>query len=76
MRHSNVTVMLQACELSVIQRETDKNISEMLSLSQTTLTRWRKTSAWQDFEKELIEAHKKSLMSKQSLIGAESAPQG
>lgn len=74
MRKSNVPLMLKACELSVIEGESNGRIAKKLGIDPSTVSRWTKQQIWQDFEKELIDAQKKAILSKQSLVGVENAP--
>ena len=70
MRKSNVTPMLRACKLSVIQGKKHGQIAKELGVDPSTISRWTKTDIWQEFEKELIESQKKAILSGQPLVGA------
>ena len=66
MRQMNKKMVLAACKLS-FDGKTDLQIAQTMDLHVSAVSRWRKTRLWQEFERELIDAHK------QSLLGAESA---
>ena len=61
MRRSNTKMILTACEMSFAGK-TDNEISTDLGTSVSAVSRWRKNKIWQEFEEELISAHKKSLL--------------
>ena len=61
MRRSNTKTILTACEMS-FAGNTDNEIASDLGASVSAVSRWRKNEIWQEFEKELITAHKQSLL--------------
>ena len=61
MRRSNTKTILTACEMSFRGR-TDHEIAMDLGASVSAVSRWRKNDIWQEFEQELISAHKESLL--------------
>ena len=64
MRRSNTKTILTACEMSFTGK-TDTEIAEIaadLETSVSNVSRWRKHEIWQEFEQELISAHKASLL--------------
>ena len=61
MRRSNTKTILTACEMSFTGK-TDTEIAADLETSVSNVSRWRKHEVWQEFEKELISAHKASLL--------------
>ena len=61
MRRLNTKSILTACEMS-FNGKTDGEISTLLEVSASNVSRWRKSEVWQEFEQELISAHKQSLL--------------
>ena len=61
MRRSNTKTILTACEMS-FAGNTDSEIATDLGTSVSAVSRWRKREIWQNFEQELISAHKESLL--------------
>lgn len=61
MRTSNTKMILTACEMSFAGK-TDIEIAKHLDLNVSNVSRWRKSEIWQEFEQELITAHKESLL--------------
>ena len=61
MRSSNTKTMLTACKMS-FNGKTDNEIAADLGASVSAVSRWRKNEIWQEFEQELISAHKQSLL--------------
>ena len=61
MRRSNTKTILTACEMS-FNGKTDTEIAADLGASVSAVSRWRKNAIWQEFEQELIAAHKESLL--------------
>ena len=61
MRRSNTKAILTACEMS-FNGKTDTEIATILGTSVSNVSRWRKHAMWQEFEQELIIAHKQSLL--------------
>ena len=61
MRSSNTKTILTACEMS-FAGNTDTEIASDLGASVSAVSRWRKREIWQEFEKELIAAHKELLL--------------
>ena len=61
MRHSNTKTILTACEMS-FAGNTDTEIATDLGTSVSAVSRWRKNKIWQEFEQELIAAHKALLL--------------
>ena len=61
MRRSNTKTILTACEMS-FAGNTDTEIAADLETSVSNVSRWRKNEIWQEFEQELIAAHKASLL--------------
>ena len=59
MRRSNTKTILTACEMS-FAGNTDTEIASDLGTSVSAVSRWRKNEVWQNFEQELISAHKES----------------
>jgi len=64
MRQANKKLLLEACKLS-FEGKRDVDIARILEINVSALWKWRKNPLWQEFEQELIDAHK------QSLIGAQ-----
>ena len=61
MRRSNTKTILTACEMSFAGKS-DAEIAAELGTSVSNVSRWRKNEIWQEFEQELISAHKESLL--------------
>ena len=61
MRRSNTKTILTACEMSFAGKS-DTEIAVILKTSVSNVSRWRKNEMWQEFEQELISAHKESLL--------------
>ena len=61
MRRSNMKLLLTACQLS-FEGKTDAEIAKDLQTVESAISRWRKSPVWTEFEDELIEAHKRSLL--------------
>ena len=61
MRRSNTKTILTACEMS-FAGNTDSEIATDLGTNVSNVSRWRKNEVWQEFEQELISAHKESLL--------------
>ena len=61
MRSSNTKTILTACEMSFAGK-TDTEIAADLETSVSNVSRWRKNEIWQEFEQELIAAHKALLL--------------
>ena len=61
MRRLNTKTILTACEMS-FNGKTDNEIGALLEISVSNVSRWRKSEIWQEFEQELISAHKQSLL--------------
>ena len=63
MRRSKLKLLLTACQMS-FEGKTDAEIVKDLGsqVSESALSRWRKSSVWTEFEDELIQAHKQSLL--------------
>ena len=61
MRRSNTKTILTACEMSFAGK-TDTEIAADLETSVSNVSRWRKNEIWQEFEQELIAAHKELLL--------------
>ena len=61
MRRSKTKTILTACEMS-FAGNTDSEIATDLGTSVSAVSRWRKNEVWQNFEQELISAHKASLL--------------
>ena len=61
MRRSNTKTILTACEMS-FAGNTDNEIATDLGTSVSAVSRWRKREIWQEFEQELIAAHKALLL--------------
>ena len=66
MRRTSTKLLLEACKLS-FEGNTDAEIASRLQTSVSNVSRWRKKTIWQEFEQELIDAHKQSLLSAQSV---------
>ena len=64
MRQAKKKVILDACQLS-FNGKTDLEIADILGTAVSGVSRWRKSQLWQDFEQELIDAHKRSLLEAQ-----------
>ena len=64
MRRLNTKTILTACEMS-FNGKTDNEIGTLLETSVSNVSRWRKSEVWQEFEQELISAHKRSLLAAQ-----------
>ena len=61
MRRSSTKTILTACEMS-FAGNTDTEIATDLGTSVSAVSRWRKNEIWQEFEQELIAAHKELLL--------------
>ena len=61
MRRLNTKTILNACEMS-FNGKTDAEIAVVLETSVSNVSRWRKNEIWQEFEQELISAHKESIL--------------
>ena len=61
MRRKNKKLILVACKLSFNGRTNDQ-IAEELNINVGAVSRWRKDVLWHEFEQELIEAEKQSLL--------------
>ena len=61
MRRSNTKLILTACEMSFAGK-TDTEIATTLETAVSNVSRWRKSPIWQEFEQELISAHKELLL--------------
>ena len=61
MRRSSTKTILTACEMS-FAGNTDTEIASDLGASVSAVSRWRKNEIWQEFEQELIAAHKELLL--------------
>ena len=61
MRRSSTKTILTACEMSFAGK-TDTEIAVDLETSVSNVSRWRKNEIWQEFEQELIAAHKALLL--------------
>lgn len=61
--------VLTACQMS-FQGETNKNIAKILGYTATTVSHWRNTELWKEFEEELIDAYKKQMLSQQFQVDA------
>ena len=61
MRRSSTKAILTACEMS-FAGNTDTEIAADLGSSVSAVSRWRKNEIWQEFEQELIAAHKALLL--------------
>ena len=70
MRRSNTKTILTACEMSFAGK-TDTEIATILRTSVSNVSRWRKNEIWQEFEQELILAHKESLLESHRLATLE-----
>ena len=67
MRSSNTKTILTACEMSFAGK-TDTEIAADLETSVSNVSRWRKRyEIWQEFEQELIAAHKALLLEAHSV---------
>ena len=74
MRRSNTKTILTACEMSFTGK-TDTEIAADLETSVSNVSRWRKHEIWQEFEQELITAHKQSLLEAHRLATLEDSTQ-
>ena len=61
MRRTSTKLLLEACKLS-FEGNTDAEIAVVLKTSVSNVSRWRKKILWQEFEQELINAYKQSLI--------------
>ena len=57
---SNSKTILEACQLS-FSGMSDKELADIFGVSEATISRWRATELWQEFQMELITAYKKQL---------------
>ena len=57
----NLKLILHACQLS-FDGCTDKEIEKKLGITPQSISNWRKTELWQEFQAELIDAEKQALM--------------
>ena len=72
----NPKLILHACHLS-FDGCTDKEIEKKLGITPQSISNWRKTELWQEFEVELITAEKQALIRQLSnRAEAESLAQG
>ena len=70
MRRLNAKTILTACEMSFAGKS-DTEIATTLNTSVSNVSRWRKNEIWQEFEQELISAHKESLLELHRLVTLE-----
>ena len=61
MQRRHTKTILIACKLA-FEGKTNDEIAAELGTHASAITRWRKTPIWTEFERELISAHKKSLI--------------
>ena len=64
MRQSKKKLLLEACKLS-FDGKSDSAVAAELGVYPTMITRWRTFPLWKEFEQELIDAHKQSLLGAQ-----------
>ena len=57
----NPKLILHACHLS-FDGCTDKEIEKKLGITPQSISNWRKTELWQEFQAELIAAEKQALI--------------
>ena len=53
--------ILMACQLS-FKGISNREIANMLDVTEATVSNWRKLETWQAFEKELVDAYKKQVL--------------
>ena len=53
--------ILMACQMSFDGME-NRAIANVLETTQVTVSKWRKSKIWKEFEEELMEAHKKQIL--------------
>ena len=54
--------ILMACQMS-FDGESNSEIASKLGFTETTVSNWRKSELWQEFEAELIKAYKQQVLS-------------
>ena len=54
--------ILTACRMS-FDGKGNREIADVLGFTDTTVSNWRKLDIWQEFEAELIAAHKEQVLS-------------
>jgi len=62
-----VKQILTACQMS-FEGVANREIADKLGATEATISNWRKSEIWQEFEAELIEAYKQRLLSFQEEI--------
>lgn len=67
MRQVKKKFVLEACKLS-FEGNSDAEVAKFLKTSVSNISRWRKTPLWQEFEQELIDAHKQALLGNPSSV--------
>ena len=64
MRYLKPKLVLEACQMS-FNGIRNYEIAKKLNVNEATVSRWRKTEIWIDFEKELLAAEKKAALNAQ-----------
>ena len=70
MRSSLKSKILMACQMS-FSGTSNAKIAEHFSVTDSTVSRWRKLPIWIDFENELLTAYRKAAVQKQISYGAD-----
>ena len=70
MRSGSRGMILTACEMS-FKGISNAKIAEHFSVTETTVSRWRKLQIWIDFENELVAAYKKAALEDRPSRGAD-----
>lgn len=58
--------LLIACRMS-FDGKSNREIANALDFSETTISNWRKSEVWQEFEAELIDAYKQQALNLESV---------
>ena len=69
MRNTSTKLILSACKMSFDGKTSDE-IANGLGIHVSVITRYRKTEIWQEFEQELVNAHKELLLRELNPVAA------
>ncbi len=64
-RRVSTKQLLIACQMS-FEGKSNREIASALGFTETTVSNWRKLEIWQEFEAELIDAHKQQALNLES----------
>ena len=59
-RHSKKQILI-ACQMS-FDGKSNSEIADELGATETTVSKWRKSETWQEFEAELVDAYKQQML--------------